>query len=225
MVLTHNELVEIIENQTGEKPKQKDIAEALGADVGKINKRAIRNSTYDLDELNQINDWYEKKYFEFNIFDSAKINQMIKNVSSKKAQNEFAADYYPNVFGSCGTGTFILSEEKETISIPKRIISSYSPLNKYSVINAVGESMLPTIHNRDKLIVEHTQGQNIRDNNVYVFCYDNQVYVKRLIKNIDQLIIRSDNPDPIYVPKIVERYDMNNVQIIGRIVGIIRELD
>ena len=42
--MKHNELVEIIENQTGEKPKQREIAEALGNSVSVIGKRAERNS-------------------------------------------------------------------------------------------------------------------------------------------------------------------------------------
>ena len=41
--MKHNELVEIIENQTGEKPKQRELAEALNVGVAVIGKRAERN--------------------------------------------------------------------------------------------------------------------------------------------------------------------------------------
>lgn len=133
-------------------------------------------------------------------------------------------DYYPDVFGSCGSGAFVLSERKEVLQVPKKLFTSFSPVKKYSVINAVGESMLPNIHDKDRLIVEHWEGGQIKDNRVYVFCYKDEIFVKRLIKNVDEIIIKSDNPDPLYRARYIEKDDMNNVLIVGEIIGLMRDM-
>ena len=141
-----------------------------------------------------------------------------------KEEDKMSVDYYPEVFGSCGSGKFVLSEQKELIQVPKKFFSHYSSAKKYSLINAVGESMMPNIHPKDRLIVEHWAGEQIRDNQIYVFCYNNEIFVKRLIKNVDEVVIKSDNPDPAYRTRFIEKSDMNNLLIIGEIVGLMRDM-
>lgn len=134
-------------------------------------------------------------------------------------------DYYPNIFGSCGTGYFVSSEEKEQIQVPlNALFKQLSKGKKYSVINAEGNSMSPYIEPGDKLIIEHMDNQPIVDNHVYVFCYDSDLYIKRLYKNIDEIIAKSDNPDPIFKIKSIPKTEWNNLQLIGEIVGLMREL-
>ena len=145
-------------------------------------------------------------------------------LNDKKNSTTVSIDYYPEVFGSCGSGKFVLSEQKELIQVPKKLFSHFSPQKQYSIINAIGDSMLPYIHNKDKLIIEHWQGEQIKDNQVYVFCYKDEIFVKRLIKNIDEIIVKSDNPDPMYRPRYIEKEDMNNVIIVGEIVGLMRDM-
>lgn len=134
-------------------------------------------------------------------------------------------DYYPNVFGSCGTGYFVSSEEKEQIQVPvNALFHKLSKGKKYSVINAKGNSMSPYIESGDKLIIEHNEGEPIIDNHVYIFCYDNDLYIKRLYKNIDEIIAKSDNPDPIFKVKSIPKKEWDNLQLIGEIVGLMRDL-
>lgn len=146
------------------------------------------------------------------------------NVKSNLTQDGIEADLYPEVFGSCGSGSFVLSEVKERVVVPRYCFNTYSKGKKYSVINARGDSMQPYIQNKDLLIVQHWEGEQIYDNCIYVFCYDNQIFVKRLIRNVDEIIVKSDNPDPIYRPRYIEKEDMNNVIIIGQIVGLMRNM-
>ena len=129
-------------------------------------------------------------------------------------------DYYPDVFGSCGSGSFVLSENKESFTVPKKNINNYSSCKEYSVINTIGDSMQPYLHSGDKLIVEHWRGEQIRDNSIYVFRYKDEIFVKRLSKNIDQIIIKSDNP--VYDTRKINISD--DFQIIGQIVGLMRDL-
>ena len=91
------------------------------------------------------------------------------------------------------------------------------------MINATGNSMSPTIEHGDKLIVEHWNGDQIQDNKIYVFCYNNEFFVKRLSKNIDEIIIKSDNPE--YRVRTISAKNMADLVLIGKIVATIKSLD
>ena len=136
-------------------------------------------------------------------------------------ENIIEMDYYPTVFGSCGNGTFVFSEHKEVIEIPRACLQSYSGFKHYSVINARGDSMSPYIIDNDKLVVEHWNGGQIIDNCIYVFRYANELFVKRLVKNITQIVIKSDNP--LYEPIKITDKDQD-FEVIGQIVGLMRDL-
>ena len=91
------------------------------------------------------------------------------------------------------------------------------------MINATGNSMSPTIENGDKLIVEHWNGDQIQDNKIYVFCYNNEFFVKRLSKNIDEIIIKSDNPE--YRVRTIPSKSLSDLILIGKIVATVKSLD
>ena len=79
-----------------------------------------------------------------------------------------------------------------------------------------------TIDNGDKLIVEHWNGAQIQDNKIYVFCFNNDFFVKRLSKNLDEIIIKSDNSD--YRIRTISGSTANELILVGKIVGIIKSL-
>ena len=100
------------------------------------------------------------------------------------------------------------------------LINGFSKSKTYSIINATGNSMSPTIDSGDKLIVEHWKDGQIQDNKVYVFCFNNEFFVKRLSKNLDEIIIKSDNPD--YRTRTVNGSTADELQLVGKIVGVIK---
>ena len=151
--------------------------------------------------------------------------RLLENAFNVSLVEQFTLDYYPDVFGSCGTGYFVSSEQKEQIQVPvNALFKSLSAGKKYSVINAQGTSMQPYIEPDDKLIIEHLDNQPIIDNHVYVFCYDKDLYIKRLYKNIDEIIAKSDNPDPIFKVKSIPKEEWCNLQVIGEVVGLMRNI-
>ena len=195
-----------LEKQLGYKPTYKCLEEITGTSASALSNRYFNDGNIKDDEVEKIEQYY--------------------NISLSGNTNDDCVliDYYPGVFGSCGRGAFVLSEQKELIQVPQKFFGHFSKQKHYSVINAIGESMLPTLRPKDKLIVEHWQGEQIKDNQVYVFCYKDEIFVKRLIKNIDEIIVKSDNPDPMYRPRYIEKEDMNNVLIVGEIVGLMRDM-
>jgi phage repressor protein C with HTH and peptisase S24 domain len=140
---------------------------------------------------------------------------------NKTNDNCIDIDYFSDVWASCGTGAVVFEETNEKLSVPTSLIQNYSKSNKYSVINARGDSMQPFLQDRDKLIVEHWNGGQIIDNCIYVFRYANELFVKRLVKNITQIVIKSDNP--LYEPIKITDKDQD-FEVIGQIVGLMRDL-
>lgn len=208
----YNELVECLQNLINRKVSQKELSEILGITAPTtMSGRATRNSRFTTDEIRKI-----ENHFKVNILSE---NTSLRNMSN---EDEIQADYYEDVFGSCGSGAFVFSENKKPIMIPRECFKSYSPFRIYSVINAIGDSMLPYIHEKDRLIVEHWNGEQIRDNGVYVFRLGDNIFVKRLVLNIDQLVIKSDNE--LYPIRFVEIKDLSDFQIIGQIVGLMRNM-
>lgn len=190
-------------------PTYEQVAAAL--DLG--SKQAVSNRIYRKQKLKQ---------FEIDILDDTfkKDNQSTQIIDDTP---HLTLDYYPDIFGSCGTGEFVLSQEKQQIQVPDNVFfKKFSKVKKYSVINAYGDSMQPFIYSGDKLIVEHWNGEQIIDNQVYVFCYDNEIFVKRLTKNINQLVIKSDNT--FYDVIKLTGDELSKIIIVGQIVGLMRDL-
>ena len=215
---THNELLDTLQNLTGKKPTQQLIANAIGCDLSRINKRAGRNSKYSNEELIKIGN-----YFNVNLVDDNTKKDVLSNYNSMY-DNFFSADYFPDEFCLFLNGKFSFSENKIPVYITKSLVKSYSPSKSYYVINAYGDSMNPEIKNGDKLIIESTGKETFKDNHVYVFLYNGQIFVKRLIFNVEQIVIKSDNLDPVYKTSFIRQSDKKQLNILGRVVGIMREL-
>ena len=156
--MKHNELVATITKQTGKEPTQQEIADILGLTRNAISSRAFRDKEYSYSEVEKL-----ESAFKINFSNQGFIDDMHDN------GGEISVDYYPDVLASCGGGAFELSNIKEKIRIPKMCIEQYMPLVRYSVINAYGDSMQPTILSRDKLIVEFLESKVIKDNDIYIF--------------------------------------------------------
>lgn len=204
------QLITDLQNLTKQRITQKDLGDALGISKQAIGNKKADNYNFEDYEVAKIRDYVINKYCQDEC-------TLIDN------NEHFTLDYYPDVFGSCGTGEFVLSQEKQQIQVPDNVFfKKFSKVKKYSVINAQGDSMQPFIYSGDKLIVEHWNGEQIIDNQVYVFCYDNEIFVKRLTKNINQLVIKSDNT--FYDVIKLTGDDLSKIIIVGQIVGLMRDL-
>ena len=135
------------------------------------------------------------------------------------------AKYFTDVIGSCGSGCFEQSQKYEMVDLPVKLIENYSAYKEYSIINAYGDSMSPTIENADKLIIAHSDFKQIVDNKIYVFSYNDKIYIKRLVQNIDEIVVISDNENKeIYKTKVINQENIDKIYIIGQVIGIFRDL-
>lgn len=133
-------------------------------------------------------------------------------------------DFYNDVYASCGKGGLVSSVEKETLSFPVNLLPLKMQKNKkYSIVKARGNSMVPEIQDGDLILIEHHDGEQIIDNSIYLFTYENEVFVKRLSKNINEIIITSENKD--YPQVILRGNDIDKIQIIGKVFGFTRKYE
>lgn len=195
-----DKLLEKLQNTIGFTPKAKDFMQILNfSNEQSFYSRVKRNSDFSDEEIEKIEEHY--------------------GISLRGGDNNSVElNYYPDVFASCGTGCTVFQESPEKISISKDSIPDYSPNAEYSVINASGSSMYPIIFEGDKIILKHWQGEQIIDDKIYLFTYNYELFIKKLVKNIDQIIIKSENKE--YENRIITPNE--TFKIIGRVIGLIR---
>ena len=223
--MKHKELLLTLENLTKRKITQREIAEALGfQNVNTIGNRAMRNSDYSVGEVEKI-----YKYLDLDIPSDVVISSLMNKYQHSLEERykqeinktHIDIDYYSDVFASCGNGTVDFDENnKELMSVDTKIIHNYNPNNRYVVITAKGDSMSGVIEPKDKLIIRLIGLEPIVDNHIYVFAYNEEVYIKFLSKNIDEVMVRSNNPE--YKTKYIT--DLENLRLIGEVVGLVRNL-
>ena len=202
-----DELIELISSQLEKPINQSMLADSLGITRQTVSNRIKNESEVTVSELQKAEEFFNIKLFG--------------NITS--ISDLAYIDYYTDVFASCGDGSIIFSSEKTKLPISTSMIKGYSKNKLYSIINATGNSMSPTIEHGDKLIVEHWIGDQIQDNKIYVFCFNNEFFVKRLSKNIDEIIIKSDNPE--YRTRTIPEKSLQDLILIGKIVSAIKSLD
>lgn len=206
--MRYSTLLDSLQNLTNTTPSVGDLSKITGLTEKNIYARRSYDREFSEEEIKKIENHYNIKL----------ISQI--NIVNK---NSVVLDYYPDVCGSCGNGVFEFSTFKEQMIVPQSAFCSrFSPTKQYFVINAYGNSMSPTIMDKDKLIVEHWEGEQIIDNKPYIFCRNDEIFIKRLVKNVDQLLIIPDNKDYDTIKLTGNR--MNEVDIIGQIVGLMRDL-
>lgn len=197
-----SKLFDSLQNLINYKPSQADIAKILGLKPSAIGNRVARDAEFKEDELYLIETHYG-------------IVGQLMAIDNKVVE----LDYYPNIFASCGLGTIVFDETSEKLPVSINQIPNYSKGYKYSIISARGSSMSPKIEDNDRLIVKHWAGEQIIDEHVYIFKYKDELFIKRLVKNVDQVICISENPR--FQDRILT--DLKDFCIVGEIIGLFRE--
>ncbi len=87
-------------------------------------------------------------------------------------------------------------------------------IGKLVIVGTIGDSMEPTIHAGDDLIVD-TSVTQLLDNAVYAMRWGDVLVVKRLQKLLKGIVVISDNP--AYERQTIGAEDAQDLQIIGRV--------
>lgn len=95
----------------------------------------------------------------------------------------------------------------------------HAPPGKVIVAYCSGDSMAPTIKDRDLVLIDTAATTFSRDD-LYAFSFKDEGYIKRLQRAGDAIVVHSDNP--AYTDWSVTGSDLRELRVIGRVVGIIQ---
>ncbi|MEZ8409559.1 S24 family peptidase [Vibrio splendidus] len=149
---------------------------------------------------------------------------LVSNVSKIMPVSEFKAwSELPvyDVHAAAGAGTLVHSEfQLDTLMVPTNLLSEFDLCEKSaSIIYVDGDSMEPTLSDKDRLLVDTRELQHPVSNGVYVIRIDDAVYVKRLKWNIEKgiYLVVSDNQG--YEPFEIDHKTGRNFKIIGKAIA------
>ena len=185
----------------------------------------IENNKTNITQENQ-----EKlcKIFNCSINDLYDENISLNDLKENKRSNMVKLRFF-DLSASAGNGCFIDNENFEVMEIDEKQLNEMGIVSNYQniqVIKAKGNSMFPTIHDKDLLFVD-TEKKEIFNNKIYIIREDKLLKVKRVLKKSpldDEITIKSDNEiDGEYPPYNIKIDGLENV-ICGMVVFFCRSL-
>lgn len=218
--MRHQQLLDCLQNLIGTKPKQKELAEIIGAKrVNVIGNRASRNSDYSYEEMAKIAKHYDIPLLAFGLKEPMLLQT--KNTSPNK-DNVVSITYRPESYLSAGYGALNDSEEPaETLSIDSKLLISdrgikINPAN-CEIVNVSGNSMSPEYRHGDRVIVDKSINE-FMDGYIFAFVYGDECFMKEI--NVIGKRIKCISLNPAYDPFYIEPGEY--VKVIGRIVPRVR---
>lgn len=126
---------------------------------------------------------------------------------------------YDLICASAGDGSSCPEHENElgVLKITKDSIRGVSKLDykHLSFINVSGDSMEPLFHDRDQVLI-NTNSKKIKDGKVYVISMNEELFIKRIYKELDGSI-KAISENKRYPPFIIQKdsFESKNLSIIG----------
>jgi SOS-response transcriptional repressor LexA len=138
-------------------------------------------------------------------------------INTVNKDEHYTIPYFGEVTASCGAGAVNDSTFQEWLLLPK---NRYTLENNLEAIKAAGDSMIPLIKENSIIIFKRVQHiDHIRNSQVYIYRYEEELYVKMLIEDIsDKNKIKAvslNNQYPIY------KIEANKIDIIGEFITTI----
>jgi len=143
------------------------------------------------------------------------IEEAIKELSGYI--DRFSMIPFYDVEASAGAGSLVEQELKTSEMAFRKDWLRFKGLqiSKCALIKAKGDSMEPTIHDGDLLLVD-TSIDAIKDDSIYIVQTEHHLIVKRIQQDWDgSLIVISDNPR--YEKRIIGSEQVKEVKIAGRV--------
>ncbi len=145
----------------------------------------------------------------------------------EETEKFFRVKYFSSVRASAGGGAEGFGEDYETVTIDKKLISSFFPnmsadeisTKNIEAIHVDGESMEPTLQNGSIVFVDRDKNEISRDG-IFIVSTPGGLFIKRLNRKVDGAIeLISDNK--LYSPEVLAP---DEVKILGKVVGGVERL-
>lgn len=96
-----------------------------------------------------------------------------------------------------------------------------SPVEKLFVVPVIGDSMEPTLHSGDHVLVD-TEDKRWMHQSIFVIRYDSDLVVKRIVFDPTSKKLRIYGDNPIYKPH--ENVSPKDITIVGRVIWLGRKV-
>ena len=143
---------------------------------------------------------------------------------SHEQPNIISIPYFEDTYASAGNGVInydeapvIMDFDEEFLRMFLRISGNISNMH---IINSRGDSMEPTITSGELLFINPMQNEGgLVSGCIYIISYDGDIFIKRVEKNpvTKAITLFSDNEK--YDPIIIEKQNLEQCYIIGRVVS------
>ncbi len=178
--------------------------------------------TYGTDEeKNNLDDTISKlkeeaQYYRDNLPEPSNITKMVP-VSDYE---DWATLPVYDVHAAAGAGSLIESEfQIGVFSIPATLLHEYGLKESYcSVVFVDGNSMDPTVSDKDRVLVDIREHPHPVKDGVYVIRIDDAVYIKRLNWNIAKGVYNVISDNPKHESFEINHNNGRNFKIIGKVV-------
>ena len=194
--MKYSELIYALKNLIKYEPKQIELCKILNIKPTAMSARVQRNSDFNAQEIALI----EKNY----------------NLKINSSDGYITLRYFPKSINYCNTNKFNITGECIDYKLPENIFPYGSFNNTYSMCKVKIYDMKPLINYDDFIIFESNSNMEIQNGELYIFYYDKQIYLKRLCKNINQIVVLSENPD--FTTQYIEKNEIENLKLIGKII-------
>lgn len=176
----------------------------MGYDVPMVEENTKK--VYVKQQLNEVFDELkEKRQLKVVSFAKSELDDQNKVVEISEYQTEKEYPYYDDAV-SAGTGQYIGTSQKETITLPVDFDADF-------VVPVYGDSMEPDYHDGDYIFVKLSV--DLSDGDIGVFELYGDTYVKQLVIEDDHAYLHSLNKK--YKDMLVDAD--SDFRIIGKVVG------
>lgn len=173
---------------------------------------------------NTLDIWKQRgKIPEKNILKYTQLSNQNNEVSVCSSKDMVSISYFPEVNASGGYGALNGDARFERMDVSRSFLSICFGLSNFAnidIIHVIGDSMEPFIQSGDIIILQRVDVA--KNNQIVVARIEDEVYVKRLVKDPIAQCIKLTSENPYYPDMNLSSEDLGRVQIIGIVVGKIK---
>jgi phage repressor protein C with HTH and peptisase S24 domain len=201
---------DILSSEVGErKVLDKDVAEALGLNHLTFATMKSRNRL----PYQELLDFCAKRKISINWLFYNQVIDSLVNETEKFAK----VRYFQDIYASAGGGAENYNTDSDYLYVDQSVLEKTGVACKVEAIEAInvlGDSMEPTLHEGNVVLVDRTQ-QHWKRGGIFVVSTIGGLFIKRLQPKANGTVeLISDNP--AYPP---ERIESSDVRILGKVVG------
>lgn len=159
----------------------------------------------------------EKGQKKFNAKRMAEFENICQSYGLKPKDDVVQVDSYVDLTDENFLQSETLGMCKNSIVLSRCLFPNYQSNDKYNSFICKTDTMEPTLRKNSCLIIKINENSEIIDNEIYVFKYKNKFFVRRIIDNVKELVLFSDNKKISTITLLKD--ELTNFSIIGQVVG------